>query len=86
MTDFDEQSRRSFISVAVSFGDREALARLGAGAAEVTCPACGARGTRYGDKRSDFRFEGFTPLTAGGLTSILCRCAACEKEVTLPHR
>jgi hypothetical protein len=81
----EEDDRRSFVSVAVSFGDLKMLERLGSGVVEVTCPECGARGRRFGDVDDEFRFEGFEPLTKGGLKFILCECTACKKHVTLPH-
>lgn len=81
-----EQERLRYVSVGVSFGDLEMLARHGSGAVELTCPACGARGRRLGNPGEDFRFEGFQPLTAGGLLYILCECEACGESVTLPHR
>jgi predicted RNA-binding Zn-ribbon protein involved in translation (DUF1610 family) len=78
--------RRHFTSVAVSFGHREDLARFGGGVVDLVCPECGAKGTRFGNPGADMRFEGFEPVTRGGLTSIIVRCARCAKEVAVPHR
>jgi hypothetical protein len=87
MTDKDnKEDRQRYVSVAVSFGDLEMLQRHGSGVAELTCPECGARGKRLGNPGEDFRFEGFEPLTAGGLLYIQCECQACKASVTLPHR
>lgn len=84
--DEKERDRQRYVSVGVSFGDLEMLERHGSGVVELTCPACGARGRRLGNPGEDFRFEGFQPLSAGGLLYILCECDACGKSVTLPHR
>lgn len=81
-----EEDRLRYVSVAVSFGDRETLSRLGSGVAELVCPECSARGHRFGNPGEEVRFEGFLPLTAGGVSHILARCEGCGKEVTLPHR
>lgn len=81
----NETDRRHFTSVAVSFGNRDDLARLGSGACDLTCPSCGARGTRYGNPGGDMRFEGFDPVTRGGLVGIVVKCDACADEVVLPH-
>ena len=78
--------RLHYVSAAVSFGNVDALQRHGSGAAELTCPACGATGTRYGNPGEDMRFLGFTPVTAGGIAGIVCTCHKCKAEVTLPHR
>lgn len=88
MTDrtLSERDRRRYVSVAVSFGDVEGLRRLGSAAVELACPACGANGTRYGNPGEELRFEGFEPLSVGGLGLILARCLRCEERVTLPHR
>ena len=80
-----EDHRLRCISVGVSFGDLELLQTHGSGAAELSCPQCGARGRRFGNPDEDFRFEGFTPLSKGGLLYILCECDACKERVTLPH-
>lgn len=84
--DDKERERLRYVSVAASFGDLEMLARRGSGVVELTCPACGARGKRFGNPGEDFRFEGFQPLSAGGLLFILCECEGCRKSVTLPPR
>ena len=81
----DEDERQRFVSVAVSFGDLKMLERLGSGVVELSCPECGAKGRRLGDTDEDFRFEGFEPLTKGGMKFILCECNACKARVTLPH-
>jgi hypothetical protein len=81
-----ESDRRHYASVAVSFGHSEDLQRFGSGVAPITCPECGAVGRRFGNPGADMRFEGFDPVTRGGLTSIILRCDSCSKEVTAPHR
>lgn len=81
-----EQDRLRSVSVAVSFGDAEMLERHGSGVAGLVCPACGAKGKRYGNPGEEQRYEGFEPLTAGGLLSVLCQCLSCKERVTLPHR
>lgn len=81
-----EADRRRYVSVAVSFGHVDTLERLGSGALKLRCPSCAAEGVRYGNPGEDFRFEGFTPLTAGGLLFILVECDRCKARVTLPHR
>jgi predicted RNA-binding Zn-ribbon protein involved in translation (DUF1610 family) len=81
-----EDDRQSWVSVAATFARKEQLVRLGSGHVELTCPACGAKGIRYANPDEDFRFEGFEPLTAGGLASIVCQCNACGERVTLPHK
>lgn len=78
--------RKTSISVAISFGDEDALQRLGSGVAKLSCPACGAVGVRFGNPGEDLRFEGFTPLTAGGILAIFVRCDHCQARVSLPHR
>lgn len=80
-----ESDRRHFTSVAVSFGNREDLTRLGSGTQDLTCPSCGARGTRYGNPGGEMRFEGFEPVSRGGLLGIVAKCGACGDEVVLPH-
>ena len=88
MTDrpLSAEDRRRYVSVAVSFGHVDDLTRLGSAACELSCPACGARGRRYGNPGEDLRFEGFEPFSAGGLLFILARCHGCGERVTLPHR
>jgi hypothetical protein len=80
-----EEDRQRYVSVAVSFGDREALARHGSGVAKLTCPECGHAGERWGNPAEEHRFVGFTPVTAGGRGFILATCDKCVAEVTLPH-
>lgn len=82
----EQRERLAFASVGASFGDVEMLQKHGSGAVDLTCPACGARGRRFGNPGEDFRFEGFQPVTAGGLLFIQCECEACKESVTLPHR
>ncbi len=84
--DEKERDRQRYVSVGVSFGDVAMIERHGSGVSEVTCPACGARGRRLGNPGEDFRFEGFSPLSAGGVLFILAECDACKQSVTLPHR
>jgi hypothetical protein len=81
-----EEDRLRYVSVAVSFGDREALKRYGSGVMDLACPECGAEGRRWGNPGEDLRFEGFEPVTKGGMGFILCECAKCGEHVTLPHR
>jgi hypothetical protein len=81
-----EKERLRYVSVGVSFGDAQMLARHGSGAVDLTCPACGARGRRFGNPGEDQRYEGFVPLSAGGLFFVLCECQSCKEQVTLPHR
>lgn len=81
-----EEDRRRYVSVAVSFGDTHGLLRLGSSTTDLACPACGAIGRRYGNPGEELRFEGFEPLSQGGLLFILARCARCSQRVTLPHR
>ena len=80
-----EQDRQRYVSVAVAFGDLEALERHGSSAAELTCPECGAKGRRFGRRSDEWRLEGFEAKTRGGLGFILARCHGCDEEVTLPH-
>lgn len=84
--DKKEDLRQRYVSVAVSFGDLKMLEKHGSGAVDVQCPECGAKGKRFGNPDEDFRFDGFSPLTKGGLSFILCECGACKKRVTLPHK
>ena len=79
-----EEDRRAYLSVAVSFGDEEALRRLGAAVSSLTCPECGASGRQLGAPPQPSRLEGFTPLTKGGTRAILATCDACQARVTLP--
>lgn len=81
-----EADRQRYVSVAVSFGDREALKRHGSGVVDLKCPECGAEGSRWGNPGEDLRFEGFEPVSKGGTSYILCACAKCGEHVTLPHR
>ena len=85
MSTTPEQERRRYASVAVSFGDREALKRHGSGVATLVCPECGAQGARYGNPDEEHRFAGFSPVTEGGKGFILCVCDSCKHQVTLPH-
>ena len=78
--------RLAYTSRAVSFGDKEALRALGSGSVTLRCPQCDAVGERFGNPGQEMRFVGFEPLSRGGVRYILCRCAACGEEVTLPHR
>ena len=80
-----EADRRAAVSVAISFGDTEALKRLGSGVVALRCPECGAMGRRLGHPGEPFLLQGFAPKTQGGLKAILATCDACKKEVTLPH-
>ena len=82
----NERDRLCHASVAASFGDTDALERLGSASTKLTCPECGNTGERHGNPGEDMRFDGFTPLTAGGLGYILAKCHHCQAEVTLPHR
>lgn len=81
-----EKNRLHSISIAVSFGDEEALQRLGSGCAPLQCPECNGVGKRYGNPGEEMRFEGFEPLSTGGKGHMLARCLRCKKEVLLPHR
>lgn len=81
----NEEDRQRYVSVAVSFGDREALSRHGSGVATLTCPECGHQGERWGNPSEEHRFVGFEPVTAGGRGFILATCGKCGEDVTLPH-
>lgn len=81
----DKNHQRS-ISIAVSFGDVEALERLGSGCTTLQCPECGQAGRRWGNPGAEMRFDGFEPLSSGGKGFVLARCLACRQEVLLPHR
>ena len=81
-----ERDRLCHASVAASFGDTKALERLGSASVRLECPQCQAVGERHGNPGEDMRFDGFTPLTAGGMGFILAKCHQCQAEVTLPHR
>ena len=81
-----EKNRQNSISIAVSFGDEDALRQLGSGCAILQCPECGEPGKRYGNPSEEMRFEGFEPLSSGGRGHLLARCLRCAQEVLLPHR
>ncbi len=79
-----EADRRAYLSVAVSFGDEEALKKWGARVESLTCPECGARGRILGGGDAGLVLEGFTAQTKGGTHAILATCDACQNSVTLP--
>ena len=81
-----EKDRLCQASVAASFGDTKSLERLGSASEKLVCPECKTSGTRHGNPGEDMRFDGFEPLSGGGIRFILCKCLKCGSKVTLPHR
>lgn len=83
--DRTDKNRQRNVSIAVSFGDVEALQRHGSGRVGLVCPECEGKGERLGNPGEEMRFVGFEPLSSGGRGYVLARCLACQQEVLLPH-
>ncbi|MCP4504338.1 MAG: hypothetical protein GY822_30860 [Deltaproteobacteria bacterium] len=74
--------RKSHVSVAMSFGNEDDLARLGVAVIDISCPECGANGKRIGGGNDPLELKGFQKKTHGGKKAVLAKCEKCEAQVS----